>query len=162
MNPQLADLHDIHLPLEPSWWPPAPGWWLLTGLVLVLSGLLMRWLWQQRQRQAWRREALAELARLRLALQAGEMDDGAVLQALSILLRRLLLSRRPREQVAGLHAEAWLRLLDEELRADDWFSRGEGRLLATAPYQATADPRAAALIDRLAHLLRHMPAGRGR
>lgn len=30
--------------LDPvSWWPPGPGWWLLTGALLILLYLAWRW-----------------------------------------------------------------------------------------------------------------------
>ncbi|MDP7406676.1 MAG: DUF4381 domain-containing protein, partial [SAR324 cluster bacterium] len=25
----LAALRDVHLPPAVSWWPPAPGWWII-------------------------------------------------------------------------------------------------------------------------------------
>ena len=37
MNPAASNLQlrDIHLPDAVSWWPPAPGWWLLLGGLLL-------------------------------------------------------------------------------------------------------------------------------
>ena len=37
MNPttQTLELRDIHLPTEISWWPLAPGWWIVIGLILL-------------------------------------------------------------------------------------------------------------------------------
>lgn len=32
----LAQLKDIHLPTPIGWWPLAPGWYILMGLILFL------------------------------------------------------------------------------------------------------------------------------
>ena len=39
-NP-LVNLKDIHLPSPVSFWPPAPGWWILA--VLLISSLFFWW-----------------------------------------------------------------------------------------------------------------------
>lgn len=45
-------LRDIHLPKPISWWPLAPGWWILMAIILILlavSGFYSwRW-WKKRQ-----------------------------------------------------------------------------------------------------------------
>ncbi|HAZ78530.1 MAG TPA: hypothetical protein DCX08_01220 [Porticoccaceae bacterium] len=57
----LAKLRDIHLPEPISWWPLAPGWWIL---VLSTMGLLI-WLiivlFRRYQTNLYRREALQKL-----------------------------------------------------------------------------------------------------
>lgn len=61
----LSNLRDIVEPAGISWWPPAPGA-VLIGSLLLLWGvfailiLLRRW-----QSNAYRREALRELAAIR-------------------------------------------------------------------------------------------------
>ena len=43
-------LRDIHEPLAPSWWPPAPGWWLV-ALVLLAAVAWGGWRrWRRRRR----------------------------------------------------------------------------------------------------------------
>lgn len=133
MNPALGQLRDIHLPARIGWWPPAPGWWLLAALVLLLVAGLLVWR-AHRKRNAWRRFALAELARLR-TLNAPPRD---VVSALSVLLRRVAISRFPREQVAALNGEAWLAFLDSSSAKAVGFQSANGRVLTSAPYRADA------------------------
>jgi len=131
MNPTelLQQLRDIQTPPTPDRWPPAFGWWLLALLglaALVWLGIQMwtAWRrWQRRQRQ------LRQLRQLFQACPAAQLST-----ELSILLRRLALTRFPREQVAGLHGEDWLRFLDKS-SATDQFSQGAGRILLSAPYR---------------------------
>ena len=124
-------LRDIHLPEAVSWWPPAPGWWLLLTLALVV-GLLMGWLYRRQRRNALKRAAQQTLSEIAEAYrQSG--DAQLLARQLSVLLRRVSLSRYPREEVAGLTGHAWLSQLDRVLSGDE-FQRGAGRALIEAPY----------------------------
>ncbi len=129
----LAGLRDWHLPGPVSWWPPAPGWWLLAGLALigaVLAG--RRWL-RRRRRLAAARAALEHLRRLRAEVAAGG-DSRRFAAGVSGLLRRLALIRFPREQVAGLAGRDWLLFLDRT-GGGGAFADGVGRVLVDAPFR---------------------------
>jgi hypothetical protein len=129
----LAALRDWHLPDPVSWWPPAPGWWLVAGLVLALMVIALRWWRAYRRRTAPARTALAELAVLRSRLT--ESGDGRSFGAgVSVLLRRLALARYPRDQVAGLAGPRWLAFLDRTGGAGA-FTQGPGQVLVEAPYR---------------------------
>jgi hypothetical protein len=143
----LADLRGYHLPEAVSWWPPAPGWWLLALLALVLAAWGVHRLAGHHRRGAAERAARRELAELRAAL-ARERDAGAYARGLSRLLRRYALARFPRSRVAGLSGEEWLAFLDDQ-GGEGRFSRGPGRLLVEAPYRP--DPELVA--DELGELV---------
>src|SRR5690606_20856396 len=89
MNPETLPLRDLHLPDPVGWWPLAPGWWILLALVLVALLLAWRVLHLRRRRNAARRLALAELARLEAAY-AADRDLARLASALSQLLRRAM------------------------------------------------------------------------
>ncbi len=64
MDPTQIPLRDLHLPEVIGWWPPASGWWFLivlvsAGLVYLLYRSIRKW-----RRNASRRVALRELARI--------------------------------------------------------------------------------------------------
>jgi Domain of unknown function (DUF4381) len=120
----LENLQDVVLPVAVSWWPPAPGWYLLATVVLGLLGWLATRAWRTYRRDAYRRTALAELRRLRARL--GQQPQRSSLAGdLGALLRRTALARAPRETVAGLSGSAWQEFLNHALPASqhtcwDW------------------------------------------
>lgn len=144
MNPDptsLDRLHDLVVPPPVPWWPPAPGWDWVIGLILaiLLVGLLRafsRW-----QRNRYRREALAELARYEAALQDPQRR-AAALAAVAALLKRTALSAWPRAQVAPLNGAAWVSFLARTGGAAS-FDTEAGALLEAVAY----DPRKATAID---------------
>ncbi len=100
------ELRDIHLPAEPSWWPPAPGWWVAAGL-LVIAVWAGFWWWQRRRRT--RASQLRVVQELDQIVQSYATDSAARLNALHQLLRRVA---RKHEPLAGQQrGEAWRRTL---------------------------------------------------
>jgi hypothetical protein len=166
---QELPLRDIHLPEPISWWPPAPGWWLLLGL-LVLSGLVVWFIFYLRKRYALRKAALAELKGICEVYQQRK-DSHELVKSISVLLRRVCISQFPRADVAALTGEAWLLFLDSNLsrgrtsreREDNLrfgFSRGPGRCLIESPYRREeavgVDGPALLLLCR--HWIKSLPA----
>ena len=66
MNPAdpLSQLRSIHLPEPISWWPLAPGWWILIAISLVLITWLIFVTHQNYKKQLYRRQALLELKQI--------------------------------------------------------------------------------------------------
>lgn len=135
-------LRDIHLPADVSWWPPAPGWWLLATLI-VAALVVAAWRYARGYR---RRAALRTLERIYLDLQAGE-PVARCLPVVSSVVRRfaMAIAASPRG-IAGLVGERWLTWLDSQWEQSS-FTNGPGRALARAPY---APPSAFSNEDALA------------
>lgn len=148
----VAGLIDIPLPHEVSLWPQT---WVsrITAVVLLVAAVIALWQFiRYRHVNRYRREALAELARV----EGGGAAPGKMLAQLSLLLRRTALAAFPREQVASLAGADWLAFLDRTSSGRQ-FSEGDGRLLATGPYQR-AQPGEAELRS-LSVLVRHWIRG---
>ena len=103
----LDRLHDLALPPQVSWWPPAPGWYVVIALALIATAWLALRLLRRWQANAYRRAALHELKSL---------DTPA---AIAELLRRTALAIAPRPVIAELTGPAWL----------DWLARQCGEPL---------------------------------
>ncbi len=132
IDPQQLQIRDIHLPPAVHWWPPAPGWWMLLGLLVMVAAAL--WIFKRiRRRGRLKRVALSELRRIETRHPA-ELDGREFAAELSALLRRVSISKADRSQCAGLVGEEWLGFLDKTL-GDRRFTQGPGRALIEAPYR---------------------------
>ena len=158
-DPGSLPLRDIHLPDAVSWWPPAPGWWLLLGLVaLLVFAALRRWR-RGRGRRAALCHARRELAAIRRTFRL-RPDQAGLARALSALLRRLAMSLYGRRAAAALTGEDWLAFLDQKAGGHA-FTRGAGRDLIEAPYRADPAFDHAALLQLVSGWI-DKAAGRGR
>lgn len=131
-TPNNMPLKDIHLPEVVSWWPPAIGWWLLLGLIIIL--LITFQLWKKRcVYYTAIKIATSELDSIKSRFK-DHQNNQQLLSELSILLRRVYISYYPREDIAQLIGDAWLERLDAHL-PEQPFTKGTGKILAYGPYQ---------------------------
>jgi hypothetical protein len=99
-------LRDIHLPAAPPWWPPAPGWWVLMGVLCVVSIVAYLIYRRARRERIWREQILAEIP----SLAARHPDDDiAYAASLHQLLRRA--ARRYAADAHQLQGERWRQVL---------------------------------------------------
>lgn len=101
----LAQLEDVQLPPEPSWWPLAIGWWILIAIVLALGVFGLYKLIQKKRHYRFSRLALAELDYL------VKSQDNSWLIQLEVLLRRVALCYFPTVDVAKLTQQEWIDFL---------------------------------------------------
>ena len=137
----LDNLFDIVVPPPVSWWPPAPGWYLVGGLAIALAVWAAWRGWQRWRAAAYRRAALAELRQLEARAGDGAQHDAALCEV-PALVKRTALAAYPRETVASLAGPEWLRFLDRTGHTDA-FTHGRGQVLAELAY----DPRVAPGVD---------------
>lgn len=136
IDPQTLNLRDIHLPEAISWWPLAPGWWLLAAALLLTLVFIFiaRKIYLGRQ---LRRDITAELEAIKQQYQQTQ-NKSQLAKSLSILIRRASITFYPSKNIAGLTGEDWLLLLDQtnaNSAAGISFESDTGRILLTAPYQ---------------------------
>ncbi len=109
----LAQLHPLREPAAIGWWPPAPGWWLLAGLALVLL-LVLGWLaWKRWRGNGYRRQALRQLEAIALEPDARE-DPQVFATRVNALLKSVALRAWPGPEVAACSGEHWLLFLNEK------------------------------------------------
>jgi len=130
-------LHDIHVPATPALWPPAPGWWLLAGITVVVVLVAGLWLLRRRRLARFRRRVLQDLEQL--SDQQGRTGRATLSARVSELLKRVALARYSRSEVAALSGRAWLAFLDRT-GGGGKFEHGPGQVLASGPYAPDCDP----------------------
>ena len=138
----LAQLQDIHSAGQPLWWPPAPGWWVLALILLLVLAFVLRkwvgWLSVHRRRKAWLC-ALEDLNRQYDPVQ----QPHEYLAGLNRLFRAVAVKAFPGTACARLQGEEWVAfiasLMPEKHSADKLGA------LASGPYEPLPHFEAAAL-----------------
>ena len=138
INPQTLNLRDIHLPDPISWWPLAPGWWIVlaAAVCIGIAIFITRKIYRSRQ---LKRDINAELEEIKKQFQQTQ-NKSSLAKSLSILLRRASISYfssiyTTEHHIAGLTGEHWLIWLDEtQASADKRFQSDIGKVLLNAPY----------------------------
>ena len=151
MADPLAELRPLHVPPEITWWPPAPGWWLL-ALLLVL---LIAWAWIVLRRGKPRREAL----RILRAIAQQDLDAPALAQQVNVLLRRYAMACYPHCKAGALTGQAWLEFLNRHGAGRDFLSAA-GSALTGAAFAAHAQLDTDELFALARYWIRHNYPGK--
>lgn len=107
MNP-LQDLKDIRTPAVIEYWPPAYGWWLLLGFVILGICLLALWLVKFRKIRIAKRQALRALQQI----DGSHFDS---VSQLNQLLKRVAMTYFPNQNVQEMHGVKWTQFLASTL-----------------------------------------------
>lgn len=117
----LSELADIRVPGEISWWPLAPGWWVLLAILL---GLAVYGAWRMQQRMVLQRRlggAISELTKARQTLTAAGEDQMAqrliYVNSVNAVLRRVAMLHMGHDQAAGLSGQPWVSFLRKHDKA---------------------------------------------
>lgn len=115
----LSQLADIHLPDPVSWWPLAPGWWVVIAVVGVIAFVLGRRASAQVLQRRIRSHALGELDKALAAYRTASAAEGADPQTtklnyvneINAVLRRVALKHYPQQHPASLSGKHWVTFL---------------------------------------------------
>lgn len=128
--PPGPELRDIHLPPDPSWFPPAPGWWLLAALLIAVIVWIARRILRKLRQRRWQAALQAEVERIAVD-HASRGDPRRATAEISQLLRRAAVRLDP--PAAAYSGEQWLAWLDA--RGVAGFVDGPGQVLVDAPWR---------------------------
>ena len=128
----LVELNPIIDPAPVSSWPPAPGWYILSGLLLLGIFLLIFFRIKKWLANAYRRQALGSLEQVREAWKE-EKKDHLLLRRINEILKRVAMVSYSREQVASLSGRQWLEFLSKTCKKSD-FLQAPGKCLADPLY----------------------------
>jgi hypothetical protein len=123
----LEQLRDIHTPDPISWWPLAPGWWILLFISLVSIYLLVKWFVKKRNYKTPQQIATRQLLTMK-SQTAGKQE---LIEAIQ-LLRRVALSHYPEHRVASVNS---LSLANQVLLPGQTISESTKSLLNDAQYR---------------------------
>ncbi len=140
----LSQLADIHLPDPVSFWPLAPGWWLVIVVILVglcwLATLSVKKLILNRRLQIAQKELEKALQAYHDHITQKPDDENQAgldyLYAVNSVLNRVALftNLKLSREIAKLTGKPWLKYLDQTYGQNE-FQDGPGKVLAEGQYR---------------------------
>jgi len=149
MNPDLlSQLRDIHAAPAVPWWPPAPGWWLLALLGLILLfwlGHLVLARYRIRQR---RKQMLGWIDFLDVMVDP-ESEPQAYLSMLNRIFKLVAIRAFPGKHCAAMSGVEWVEFLSRRLEKEK--SVDSLAILATGPFDPKPefDPATISVLTRV-------------
>jgi len=135
----LEQMRDIHLPAEVSWWPLAPGWWILLFLLLAAALFAIWALIQNHNKNRYRKLACIELD-LAFAQWQESLDAAAFIQATNAILKRTIaagFASNSAKTALSLTGVRWTNMLDQYSGND--LSGSSAQALAQSGYEPNPD-----------------------
>ena len=132
MNPDLlSQLKDIHGAPAVSWWPPAPGWWVLALLLLAILFWLGRRVLARLRVYQRRKQMLTWVDHLNANIDP-ERDPQAYLSTLNRIFKLVALRAFPGQHCAVLAGQEWADFLLSKLEKAT--SAESLNVMASGPY----------------------------
>ena len=112
VNP-LDQLPPLVLPVEPSFWPPAPGWWLLIFLLIVSFLVLTLSLLQRQRKLALKRHCIKALTQFYQQTENNNDSRCTFIDNAATLIRKFCTLQYSSLDLAGLSGKQWINHLNE-------------------------------------------------
>jgi len=132
MNPDLlSQLRDIHTAPPVSWWPPAPGWWVLAFLLMVLLVWIGRRLLARYRIGRRRKQMLGWVDHLNATIDP-QLQPQAYLATLNRIFKLVALRAFPERHCAAMAGQDWVDFLSDKM--SNLQSAESLNVLASGPY----------------------------
>jgi hypothetical protein len=132
MNPDLlSQLRDIHTAPPVPWWPPAPGWWVLAFLLMVLLIWIGRRLLARYRVSQRRKQMLGWIDHLNATIDP-QLQPQAYLATLNRIFKLVALRAYPESHCAALAGSDWVDFLTEKMNKSP--SADSLNVLESGPY----------------------------
>ena len=148
----LEQLRDIHYPPDPTWWPPALGWWLLASLAVFIVALTAYRI--RKRTENIRPYIIANelLNKLYTKHHRGEIEGIEYTNQANEIIKRLLVHIKKDPRAVAASGESWLHILDDLSNTKE-FTLGTGRILGNQRFSDQPIENTAAIHFLLSNLV---------
>ena len=151
----LQQLKTLHLPPEPSWWPPAIGWWLLILSMIILITWIVFKVVRHYQTTRPIRHGKLLIDKLYKEYQEGHISEERFAHASNQIIKRVLVPGLGRQEYARLSGDEWLKALDQ-ISGTNRFTQGEGAILGNERFRPEPTLAPEDLYNDLQNLIRRI------